>query len=81
MSNVSTDGFPKISLRAVRVNAEMTQDEVARFLKVSKPTLVRWENGYSTPDVLTAQKLADLYHFPLHLIFFGKRSNYFKPED
>ena len=74
MSNVSTDGFPKVSLRAARVNAEMTQDDVARFLKVSKPTIMRWETGESTPDVLTAQKLAELYQFPLHLIFFGKRS-------
>ena len=35
----------KITLAAARVNASMTQEDVAREMKVSKQTIVNWENG------------------------------------
>ena len=33
----------KISLAAARVNAEMTQEDVAKEMHVSKNTVVNWE--------------------------------------
>lgn len=35
----------RITLAAARVNAGMTQEDVARKMKVSKATIVNWENG------------------------------------
>lgn len=35
----------QISLAAARVNAGMTQDDVAKKMKVSKNTIVKWEKG------------------------------------
>ena len=35
----------QISLAAARVNANMTQDDTAKAMKVSKTTVVNWEKG------------------------------------
>ena len=35
----------QISLAAARVNAGLTQEEVAEKLQVSKKTIVNWEKG------------------------------------
>lgn len=51
----------KISLRAARVNAGLTQDEVAKKVKKSKNTIVNYESGKSVPDIETGKALAALY--------------------
>ena len=35
----------KISLKAARANANLTQADVAKALRKSKQTVVNWENG------------------------------------
>ena len=35
----------KISLKAARVNANFTQQEVANKLQISKHTVINWEKG------------------------------------
>ena len=35
--------YPKIKLKAARVNAEMTQEDVAKALNRNKQTIVNWE--------------------------------------
>lgn len=35
----------KISLKAARVNQNLTQEEVAEKIKVSKHTIMNWEKG------------------------------------
>lgn len=42
----------KITLAAARVNAGMTQEDVAKKLKVSKKTVINWEKGIVTPSLL-----------------------------
>lgn len=51
----------KITLKAARVNAGLTQEEVAKTLKKSKNTIVNYETGKSTPDIETGKALAALY--------------------
>lgn len=51
----------KITLKAARVNAGLTQDEVAKEVKKSKNTIVNYENGKSVPDIETGKALATLY--------------------
>ena len=35
----------RISLASARINAELTQEDVARKMHVSKNTIVNWEKG------------------------------------
>ena len=60
----------KISLRAARVNAGLTQDEVAKEVKKSKNTIVSYEKGRSTPDIETGKALAKLYGMSVDDIIF-----------
>lgn len=59
----------RISLAAARVNAELTQDEVAKRLHVGKQTVVSWEKGETEPKVSQAMALSLLYNMPLNYIF------------
>jgi len=51
----------KIQLKAARVNANLTQDDVAKTLKIAKNSIVNYESYTSVPSVELAQKLANLY--------------------
>lgn len=59
----------RISLAAARVNANMTQDDVAKKLGVAKNTIVAWEKGESEPKVTQALALSEIYGIPLDNIF------------
>lgn len=41
----------KISIKAARVNAGLTQVELARKMNKSPTTVCRWENGYSRMSI------------------------------
>lgn len=60
----------KFSLRAARVNANLTQSDVARELKMSKNTIVNYEKGRSVPDIETGKALAKLYGMSVDDIIF-----------
>lgn len=51
----------KISLRAARTNANLSQDEAARELGVSNKTLCAWENGKSFPKADKIDAICNLY--------------------
>ena len=53
--------MPKISLKAARINAELSQKDAAKALKVSNKTLHRWENGDSSPSAKYIDAICDLY--------------------
>ena len=59
----------RISLAAARVNAEMTQEDVAREMHVSKNTVVNWEKGKLEPTISQSRELSKLYNMPLEYIF------------
>ena len=66
----------QISLAAARVNAGLTQEDVARELRVSKQTVVDWEKGKSEPKITQGRKLSSLYNMPLdYIIFLPSKSN------
>ena len=65
----------QISLAAARVNAKLTQDDVAKAMKVSKNTIVAWENGKVEPKISQARELSSLYRIPLDSIFLTSKSN------
>lgn len=51
----------KISLKAARVNAELSQKDAAKTLKVTSKTLHSWENGDSSPSAKYIDAICDLY--------------------
>lgn len=63
--------IPRISLRAARVNADLSQQEAAKRLGISKATLQNYEAGNTVPDILMSRKIQDVYGFPMDYIFFG----------
>ncbi len=60
--------MPRISLKAARVNANMTQDEVARRLSKTKQTIVNWENGVTEIKYNDLRELSELYQMPIEYI-------------
>jgi DNA-binding XRE family transcriptional regulator len=60
-------------MKAARVNAGLTQQEAAKRLKISKATLLGYENGKTIPKIDMAQRLAKLYRLTVNdIIFFEK---------
>ena len=59
----------QISLAAARVNAGLTQEEVARNLGISKNTLINWEKGKSIPRATQMQKMCKIYNISEEYIF------------
>ena len=57
-----------ISLKAARVNAELTQDEAAIKIKKTKQTIVNWENGVTEIKYRDLVALSQLYDMPLEYI-------------
>lgn len=59
----------QISLKAARVNAGLTQQDVAKAMSVTAQTISNWENGSQEPKLNQARKLSALYKLPLDYIF------------
>ena len=58
----------KISLAAARVNAELSQREVAKMLKVGTQTILNWEKGKVAMPAFQLEKLSEIYNMPIENI-------------
>ena len=54
----------KISMAAARVNAKMTQEEVASKMHVTKQTIVNWEVGRVIPKPAQFKMFCDIVGAP-----------------
>ena len=61
----------KISLKAARVNADMTQKEAAKLLNVDKSTIASWEKGKTQPKQNQSIKLSKIYGIPYDCLNFS----------
>lgn len=52
--------FQERLLEQRKIN-NMTQQQVAHYLKISQPSYVRYEHGYAEPSYDNLVKLADLF--------------------
>lgn len=59
----------QISLSAARVNAGMTQEEVAKKMGISKNTIVNWEKGKTNLSIADVEMLSNIYRIPKDNIF------------
>ena len=60
----------KMNLRALRVNANMKQIDVAKALGVNRATIHNWENSKTSPTASQLLRLCDLYDCEVGDIFF-----------
>lgn len=58
----------ELTLRAARVNAGLTQEQVHERLGISRSTLHRMETGKSSPKYITLCALCRLYGVPVEQI-------------
>lgn len=61
-----------ITIKAARVNAGYTQEEVAKALKKSKNTIVSYEAYTSSPDINVAMAMAELFGMSVDDINWSK---------
>ena len=60
----------KISLRALRVNQNMRQSDLAAAVGVSLSTIKNWETGKSFPAQPKIDKLCEIFGVPYDTINF-----------
>lgn len=60
----------KISLKAARINKKLSAREAAEYAGISEDTLYRYESGKSSPQIVIAIKLAELYGISIDKIDF-----------
>ena len=62
-------------LKTLRKENNLTQEELADKLNVSRRTVSRWETGSNLPDLGILVELADFYDVDMREIFNGERKN------
>ena len=59
-------------IKNARIDAQLTQEQVAEALGVSRQTMSNWENGKTYPDIVSVIKMSDLYAISLDHLLKGK---------
>ena len=65
----------KFSLKALRINKNLTQLEVGQKIGVSRETISNWEAGKSFPNVKQIKMLEELYGAQYDDIIFLPNNN------
>ena len=60
------------SIKKLRKEKGMTQDELAEKLCVTRQAVSNWEMGKTQPDVETLTKLAEIFDVSVERIIYGK---------
>lgn len=60
--------MPEITLKAARVNAGLTQKELAKELGVTNTTINSWENGDTEPSLSQLREISRLSGIPMDFI-------------
>lgn len=61
----------QISLKAARVNANMTIIQAAKAIGIGKDTLIRWEKNSGLVNPIWQAKISKVYQMSIDFIFFG----------
>lgn len=65
----------QITLKAARMNAQLTQAEAAEKIGVTVDTIGNWERGKSFPNALQIRLLEEVYGVPYDNLIFLPRNN------
>ena len=63
--------MPRFTLKAARVNANLTQSQVATKLDISIATLKNWESGKTFPKQPQIEALCEIYKVSYDNLFFN----------
>ena len=67
-------------IKEARLSAQLTQEQAAEQLGVSRQTISNWENNKTYPDIISVIKMSDLYEVSLDRLLKDKEephmSNY-----
>ena len=63
----------KLTLKAARVNAGLSQKEAGKRLGVSDDVVSNWERGITYPDVIQLKQIENVYHVSYNNIIFLPR--------
>ncbi len=58
-------------ISAYRKERNMSQEELATVLNVSRQTICKWEKGDTLPDVYNIVALVNIFHISLDTLIFG----------
>ena len=58
-------------LKNARIEAGLTQENVAEKINVSRQTISNWENEKSYPDIISVIELSNLYSISLDVLLKG----------
>ena len=61
-----------VTMRAARVSAGFTLEDVAKRLRTTKQSVSKWELGESKPSDETMHRLCELYDVPMWMTTFWK---------
>ena len=56
-------------VQKIRIQAGLTQEELANKVKVSRQTIIALEKGNYTPSVILALKIALFFNMPVETLF------------
>jgi DNA-binding XRE family transcriptional regulator len=62
----------RVSLRAKRVDLELTLEEAAKLIGISKYSLYNYEHFKNIPSVEVALKIAEVYDIPIENLRFAQ---------
>ena len=63
--------MPKITLKAARVNANLSQQAAADLIGVAVSTLRNWEAGKTFPTKPKIDKICEVYNISFDVLFFA----------
>ncbi len=63
----------RITLKAARVNADLTQREAGEALGVTPDVISNWERGISFPDVAQVKAIEKAYNISYDNLIFCRR--------
>lgn len=61
----------KISLKAARINASLTQKQLGELMNVHENTIAKWEEDPKSLSIKNAEKICEILNVPFKNIFFG----------
>ena len=65
-----------ISLRAARVNRNLTLLEAAKYLKINKDTLTKYEKDSTNLPYSLSKRMQELYEVPSENIYFSDTQSF-----
>lgn len=65
----------KVSLKAARINANLTQKSASELIGVAEDTLRNWEKGKTYPDAANIQMIEKVYSVQYNDLIFVSTNN------